>query len=467
MHPKAINLLSVLAALVPFELAAEEPPVVAVFDIQSKVSRIKRASLSDLTDQLRVRLAQTKRMIIIDKSEQERELKRLINEQRKASYKRCIDESCQIPLGKELAASKILKTKLMRFGKIYVLSSEIIDLKTGGSDGAAAVETRGTSDALLDAINVIAGKLTGTGKLEGGAGQTVRLGTVDGARVRTVGGTAGAQDGIVKFTSKPAGLSVWVGSRKLSGTTPLEDFLPLGKRKIRMSGHPSYKNYQGRVRLNAGMNVAIALEPITSEVVIVVRDDTGKLLKDTPIKLDGVAVAKAPVRLADVLIGPHEIEIESPHGAPEIQKIDVRRGKTTRLELKIASPATLQKREAKRQARAKQAAAAKRAAEKKRQQRKRCAKLPQQYRENRRGLEKLLSKAESPSVCDYERRSLDDCKRNCRQSRSLDCGRCDRVQRNTLRRCQERASKDRQDYRRMMTEREAKHRQEMARCRRL
>lgn len=323
--------------------SADRPPVVAVFDIDMRSKRFKKKFARQLTDQFRVKLAETKKMIIVDRSEQERELKQLLNESRKASYKACVDEACQIPLGKQLAANQLLRTRASRFGKTFVLSSELIDVATGGSSGAATVKTDGTEGGMLAAVELLAGKLTGTGPLEGGAGETVLVGSAGFEGLSTSGGEAGGKDGIVRFVSKPAGMKVWVNGRQLSGQTPLEDFLKLGKAKVKVGGSKQYKDYSSRLTLKKNMNVTVKLEPIVGDIVVVVRDSKGGLVRGMPVHLDGKKVAKAPVRLSRVLVGQHTIRTETPYGAEATNNVQVKDGADARVELVVLDKADHEK----------------------------------------------------------------------------------------------------------------------------
>lgn len=133
-------------------------PVVAVFEIEDSTKRDKRV-MNALTDYFRVKLAESGAFKVVDKGEQEAQLKRLIKEEKKNSYKTCVDESCQIPLGKELAADKILRGKLNRFGKAFVLSAELIDLATGASAGAASDKSDGTEEGLMGSVERIAAQM--------------------------------------------------------------------------------------------------------------------------------------------------------------------------------------------------------------------------------------------------------------------------------------------------------------------
>jgi TolB-like protein len=131
------------------------PPVVAVFELEDATNRPRRL-IAGLTDYLRVKLAESRAVKVVDKGDQETQLKKLIRSEKKKSYKACVDQSCQIPLGKELAADKILRGKLTRFGKSYVVAVEMIDLATGASAGAASEKSDGTEEALMASVERVA-----------------------------------------------------------------------------------------------------------------------------------------------------------------------------------------------------------------------------------------------------------------------------------------------------------------------
>ena len=322
-------------------LPAEAQPVVAVFDIHDETNKQQLARR--LTDQLRVELASTKKLIIIDKGEQEAQVKKLLKEQKTASYQPCVDDACQIPLGKELAANQILRTRLVRFGKSYRLSSELIDVATGGSAGGASVDTDGTDQGLLRGVELLARRITGTGPLEGGSGETVVLGGGEGGTIRATGGEGDLEDGIVRFESDPPGLAVSVDGKRLPGVTPFEDFIALGKRNVRVAGvgdnSSRFKPHEASMVLKAGMTLSVRLEEITGEVVVVARDERGQLVRNVPIHLDGKLVAKAPVRLRGISFGSHEVRLQSEHGAIATKSVSIRSPEAVRIDLVVPSAA--------------------------------------------------------------------------------------------------------------------------------
>ena len=75
------------------------------------------------------------------------------------SYRKCMDQRCQIELGKAMAAQKSLATKLLKVGKQCALTALLYDLKTEATDRAASVRTGCTEDALLAGVEKVARQL--------------------------------------------------------------------------------------------------------------------------------------------------------------------------------------------------------------------------------------------------------------------------------------------------------------------
>lgn len=124
--------------------------VLAVMDVEdmnenSKKSRIDKSLVRNLGDQLRVFVTQAG-VRTIDRSSQERALKEQVSSLKSDSYKQCYDDSCQIELGKALAATHILRSRITKFGSRCVLNGELIDLrsevtvKAASSQGTCAAE---------------------------------------------------------------------------------------------------------------------------------------------------------------------------------------------------------------------------------------------------------------------------------------------------------------------------------------
>jgi TolB-like protein len=146
-------------------------PILAVMDIQDQTRSLSAALVDSLTESLRSLLARSGQFVVIDRTRQAAELRKLVTKQKKESYKDCYDERCQIPLGQELAADSILRTTLSRVGSRYLAIAEVVDLAkvavTGAAEAEVAVEPAGErDDRLLKAVSRLARQLTGNRDLK-------------------------------------------------------------------------------------------------------------------------------------------------------------------------------------------------------------------------------------------------------------------------------------------------------------
>jgi len=116
--------------------AGEARPVVAVFQIEAKSLKLERGLLDNLTEYLAVAVAEDGVFTIVPPGD----IKRALVERKRASYRECYDQSCQIELGRELAASKSLATSILRIDRTCVVTAVLYDLGRQASDATAKVE---------------------------------------------------------------------------------------------------------------------------------------------------------------------------------------------------------------------------------------------------------------------------------------------------------------------------------------
>ena len=133
-------------------------PVVAVFDIEDTrqtTERLSKVDMTDLTNYLTSLLAGTKRFTTVPRSD----LRKVLAEQKAETYQACYDESCQIEIGKEVAAEKSLATKLNRLGKKCVVTLTLFDLRKSITEDS--VNTRGgcSTDNLTEVFEQLVPKL--------------------------------------------------------------------------------------------------------------------------------------------------------------------------------------------------------------------------------------------------------------------------------------------------------------------
>jgi len=137
-------------------LAGEEKPIVAVFPIEAKQVKIRRKTLEVLNVFLPARMAASGAFQIVPR----RELADRMRQQKKASYKLCYDQKCQIELGRELAAQKILSTQIMKIGKKCVMTSSLYDLKKAATEHGATFEGKCSEEELMISVKNVVSQLS-------------------------------------------------------------------------------------------------------------------------------------------------------------------------------------------------------------------------------------------------------------------------------------------------------------------
>lgn len=149
--------LAAFALLTPVAAWGAPERILAVFPIQDTTGRIEPAALEDLADYLGVRLAGVPGYSVLPRSDIRQ---RLISEKAE-SYRACYDQSCQIEVGRELAANKVVATKISALGSRCIVASVIFDLERSATDAASSAKVECSADALTEAIERVARELAG------------------------------------------------------------------------------------------------------------------------------------------------------------------------------------------------------------------------------------------------------------------------------------------------------------------
>ena len=139
--------------------------VIAIMEVEdvNKASRsmaINPELVRNLSDQLRIYVAE-RGIRTVDKGATDRALDEMLQAMKQESYKACYDDSCQIELGKALAASHILRSKITRFGSQCVLNAELIDLRSEVAVTAASSRGGCSPEGFLDMSEHLATSITG------------------------------------------------------------------------------------------------------------------------------------------------------------------------------------------------------------------------------------------------------------------------------------------------------------------
>jgi len=169
MRARFSGFLIAVALLLPAaDQAAERRPIVAVFDVEAKGIELSVDLLERLSEYLSSRLAETGRYMVIPRDD----LKKRLLGQKSESYKQCYDSSCQIEMGREMAADKTIATQVIKFGSRCMLTSTLYDLKKAATEIAATVRGKCGEEEIVNSLDKVVDKLSGKkdGVAQGGGG---------------------------------------------------------------------------------------------------------------------------------------------------------------------------------------------------------------------------------------------------------------------------------------------------------
>jgi hypothetical protein len=144
-------------ALAP-EARAEPPrPIVAVFDLQAKRVQLEEEARAAMSDYVANRLTSSGAYQVVPRDQ----LRKRLTEQKLRSHKECVAQTCQIEIGKELAAQKSLATSVMRIGSRCVVTATLYDLRRATTEKGAAAKGSCSEDGIMETVDAVMAKLTG------------------------------------------------------------------------------------------------------------------------------------------------------------------------------------------------------------------------------------------------------------------------------------------------------------------
>jgi hypothetical protein len=176
-------LLFALVLLVVVKSIAGDRPIVAVFDVDGKRAGLSKGLCESLSDYLSAKLTESGAYQVIPRSD----LKKRLTEEKKGSYKECVDQACQIELGRELAAQKTLATQVLKLGSRCTVTLTLYDLKKSAADKASTDSGKCGEDDIIETIDKALAKLLG-------------------ATVATSTKTVASHVGLIWIRSRPAGI---------------------------------------------------------------------------------------------------------------------------------------------------------------------------------------------------------------------------------------------------------------------
>ena len=133
---------------------AGDGPVVAMFEMEDRGTKLGDQVFENLLDYLAARLTEGGFQVVPPD-----QIRQRIKQQKAKSHQSCIDQSCQIEMGREVAAQKTFTTKILRIGNTCQITAVMYDLRKAATEMAATAGAKCNVDSLLTAVNQIAEKL--------------------------------------------------------------------------------------------------------------------------------------------------------------------------------------------------------------------------------------------------------------------------------------------------------------------
>jgi hypothetical protein len=150
-------LVAGLFFLIPSASEAGERPIVAVFNLEARGVSLTPELLESLGDHLATIITAKGGWQVLPRST----IKERLRTQAKESFKECYDQSCQIELGKELAAQKTLSTQVMKLGGSCKVNMTLYDLMKAATESAASVSGECGEDGIVVSMERAVNQLVG------------------------------------------------------------------------------------------------------------------------------------------------------------------------------------------------------------------------------------------------------------------------------------------------------------------
>jgi hypothetical protein len=303
----SLSLAGSILLIAPPSPAGEQGPIVAMFDLQDKGGKLAEPLRSNLIDLLAARLAQAGYQVVPRDQIRER-----LREAQKDSYKPCYDQSCQIDLGRELAAQKTLATAVLPIADTCQFTAVLYDLQRATTDLAAMAEARCADEAsLLAAVQQLAAQLEKP---------LLESRQATGSRVEEL-------DRLLADTSRPAGQRLeraWELARQVAGDSMAGADVRQGvlERFLKAFSGDSPQREAARQLLGE-------LAPGT----LVVRTSPAGAW----VSIDGKTAGQAPV-VKELKAGSHKVAASLEGYAPAEREVSLQGGQQSELELELEPP---------------------------------------------------------------------------------------------------------------------------------
>ena len=285
-------LILVLACLGPRALLASgsssSRPIVAVFPIEDETDKIRESTLRQLSHYLQVRIAESGAYVVVARDE----IDAALRAQKAESYRECYESSCQIEIGRELAAQKVLHTQIVTLAGECVTTSTLYDLRLAAAERAFSQRSNCDDAALVRAIEELIPRFHPE------------------APKPRVASENDLRGGLFLKTA-PEGASVRIDGELNEGKTPLTiPNLKAGRRLVEVRLGDLGQSLDVEIPANEFIKLDLPLEPLFARVRVISTPAEAK------VELNGKPVGVTPLIISPVRYGQHELRLSKP-GHPD------------------------------------------------------------------------------------------------------------------------------------------------------
>ncbi|HOS62814.1 MAG TPA: PEGA domain-containing protein, partial [Myxococcota bacterium] len=307
---------------------AQPAEIIAVFDIDKLDTPIDDATMTRLNNYMFGRLVSAGFKLTPQSQVRDR-----VVDLKRESHRDCYDQSCQIELGKAVAAHKSLSSRLIRIGNSCSLQSAIYDLRTETTERGAEAKGPCTEEGIAASIDKVVAKFKG---------EIVPTATASGGRVETsqvidrgadIVNVPTDETAFFVIHSNPSGATVSINGKEI-GQTPQHLEYPLGKYIVVAELGRLYHPARQEVLLNkrgAKATVTLDLKPAFGSAIITSSPSKAQ------VWLDGESAGETPLVISKKLSGTYHVRLQSPDYLPSEGELVIEDGKETKYNRQLAA----------------------------------------------------------------------------------------------------------------------------------
>ncbi len=281
--------------------SANDRPIVAVFPMQDLSEKLEKKLLDSLTEYLAAAVAQNGLFSI----QAPGDMRRVLLEKKTESYEECFDEKCQIQLGRELAANKIISSKIIRLGDSCTVTAALYDLLTQATDITATADGDCTPKGLKNSLDLVASKIRAWAVGKRSPGKSDLKESTLGEPVKRLQDSAVDEEVIVYFEPSPANCVVIVDGALVCEKTPCSRKFQAGAHLVSIQ-KKRFLGHKEQVIFSKGSVISWELEPLFGLL------NVSSIPAGLDVLLNGEKVGSTPLKDHPVDPGIYEVLVASP-----------------------------------------------------------------------------------------------------------------------------------------------------------